>query len=212
MSLRTSPLPRFRAHARARALAPAATLIAAALLLASCGGSSKGLIPLADAGPLKSDFEEVSQAARSGNGDCRATSVAIAKTEHDFAALPGTLDAGLRKTLSQGIENLRERALGLCAQPLTQTTATSTTNTPARAHLAPTTAPTTTTPATTTPAATQRTTPTTGPPATQAPNNGGGTAAPSGPTDEGAPGSGHETENTESESAGERAGGQEAGK
>ena len=211
MSLRTSPLPRFRAPARARALVLAGALIAAALLLASCGGSSKGLIPLADAGPLKSDFEEVFQAARSGNGDCTATSAAIAKTEHDFAALPGTIDAGLRKTLSQGIENLRERALALCAQPLTQTTATTTTTTPAHAHLAPTTAPktapTTTTPATTTPAPTQRTAPSTTPPATSTPNNGGGTAAPSGEA-----GGGHEAENGENESASERAGGQEAGK
>jgi hypothetical protein len=216
VSLRTSPLPRFRARTRARALALGAVLIVPALLLASCGASSKGLIPLADAGPLKGDFEEVFQAARSGNGDCTATNVALEKTEHDFAALPGTIDAGLRKTLSQGIENLRERALALCAQPLTQTSATTATTTPAHVHLAPTTppktAPATTTPATSTPAPSQRTTPAAAPPAASTPNNGGGTAAPSGPAGEAAPGSGHETENAESESASERAGGQEAGK
>jgi hypothetical protein len=217
VSLRTPPLPRFRAHARARVcgLAPATLLALAVLALSSCGGSSKGLIPLANAGPLKSDFEEVSRAARSGNGDCTATSAAIAKTEQDFSSLPGTIDAGLRKTLSEGIENLRERALALCAQPLTQTTATSTTTTPAHAHLAPTTspktAPTTSTP-TTTPAPSQGTTPSNTPPANSTPNNGGGTAAPSGPAGEAAPGSGRGTENSESESAGERAGGQEAGK
>ncbi len=193
MSLRTSPVPRFRAHARAPVRAPAlaAALIGAAMLLASCGASSKGLIPLANAGPLKSDFEEVFQTARSGDGDCTATSAAMAKTEQDFAALPGTIDAGLRKTLSEGIENLRERALALCAQPLTQTTATSTTSTPAHARLAPTTAPkaapNTTTPATTTPAPSQSTTPASAPPATQAPNNGGGTAAPTGPAGEAGP-------------------------
>ncbi len=218
MSLRTPSLPRFRAHARAHARGPAlaAVLALAALVLGSCGGSSKGLIPLANAGPLKSDFEEVSQAARSGNGDCTATGAAIAKTEQDFSTLPGTIDAGLRKTLSEGIENLRERALALCAQPLTETTATSTTTTSQRARLAPTTtpktAPTTSTPTTTTPAPSQGTTPSNAPPATSTPNNGGGTAAPTPPAGEAAPGSGRETENSESESAGERAGGQEAGK
>jgi type IV secretory pathway VirJ component len=146
--------------------------VAAAVALVSCGSSGKGLIPLANAGPLQSDFEAVAQAAQTGDGNCTATTAAINKTEQDFAALPATIDTELRSRLSQGIANLRERALALCTQPLAQTTTsaprTTTTTTPTKtqATTTPTTTPTTPTP----------TTPTTPTPTT--PNNGGGTVAP----------------------------------
>jgi hypothetical protein len=152
----------------------AAVLGIAAALLVSCGASSGKLIPLANAGPLQSDFEEVAQAAQAGNGNCSGTEAAILKTEQDFAALPSTIDPGLRNTLHQGIANLHSRALVLCAQPLGGTTATTAT-TPAKTT---TTAPSTTT--TTTPSTTP-TTPTTptSTPTTPTPSGpGGGTAAP----------------------------------
>jgi hypothetical protein len=153
-------------------LLPAGLLGVAAALLVSCGGSSNKLIPLANAGPLQSDFEEVAQAAQTGNGSCAGTEAAILKTEQDFAALPSTIDAGLRNTLRQGISNLRSRALVLCAQPLAPTTVTSTTpKTTTSTHTTPTTPA--VTPTTTTPTATS-TTPTT--PAPSGP--GGGTPAP----------------------------------
>jgi hypothetical protein len=153
-----------------RVLLAAALGLAAALLI-SCGGSGKGLIPTANAGPLQQDFEAVSQAAQTANGDCSATETAIAKTEQDFDALPSSVDAGLRSTLSQGIANLRSRALALCTQPL----ATPTTGTTVRTHTL--TTPTTTAPATTpTTTATTPTTPTTTTPPPASP--GGGTAAP----------------------------------
>jgi hypothetical protein len=231
--VRTTPPSRVRAGARARRLSLAGLLILAALVLASCGGSSKGLIPLADAGPLKGDFEEVFQAAKSANGDCAATNAAIDKTKRDFAALPGTVDASLRKTLSEGIEDLREHALALCEQPATQTT---TGAAPPPTHQAPPattpakTPPATTTPVTTQPSTNPHTTPATTPSTAAPPNNGGGTAAPNTGAGGAAPGSGHEPasghepgsghepasghehETSENESAGERAGGQEAGK
>jgi hypothetical protein len=124
-------------------------------LLVACGSSGKGLIPTANAGPLQSDFEAVAEAAQSGEGSCTATEAAIAKTESDFAALPSTVDRGLRKTLDLGIANLRRRALALCAQPLPQatfttstpTTTTSTQTTPTSTHTETTTTPTTSTPA-----------------------------------------------------------------
>jgi hypothetical protein len=146
----------------------------AAALLISCGASSGKLIPFANAGPLQSDFEEVAQAAQTGNGSCSATEAAILKTEQDFAALPTAIDAGLRNTLRQGISNLRSRALVLCAQPLAGTTATTATTPPKTTTTAPSTT-TSTTPATT------PTTPTapTSTPTTPAPSGpGGGTAAP----------------------------------
>jgi cytoskeletal protein RodZ len=144
--------------------------IAAALLVA-CGSSGKGLIPTANAGPLQSDFEAVAQAAQSGEGSCTATEAAIAKTESDFAALPSTVDRGLHKTLGLGIANLRRRALALCAQPLPQTSTT--TSTPASTTSTETTPTTSTThtETTTTPTSTTTTPPT-------ATTPGGGTPAP----------------------------------
>jgi len=146
----------------------------AAALLVGCGSSSGKLIPVADAGPLQSDFETVAQAAEAGNGSCAATEAALATTEQDFNALPAAVDAGLRQTLRQGIENLRSHALALCAQPLAQATTTSTT---------PKTTPSTTTtstPTTTTPTTTTETTTTPTPPTetSTTPGAGGGTAAP----------------------------------
>lgn len=145
--------------------------VAAALALVACGSSGKGLIPIADAGPLQSDFEAVAQAAQTGGGDCTATTEAINKTERDFAALPATIDSGLHKRLSEGISNLRERALALCAQPLAQTATTTTPRTTTTTTTKTQTTPTTPTTTTTTPA-----TPTPSP--VTPPNNGGGTAAP----------------------------------
>jgi hypothetical protein len=141
--------------------------VAVAIVLVSCGSSGKGLIPSANAGPLQSDFEAVAQAAQAGGGNCTATTEAINKTEQDFAALPVTIDAGLHNRLSQGISNLRERALALCAQPLAQTATTTTPRTTTTTTTTPTT-PTTTTSTPTTPTPTPVT----------PPNNGGGTVAP----------------------------------
>jgi hypothetical protein len=159
-------------------------LLSAALLgvtaagLVSCGSSGSGLIPSANAGPLKSDFEAVAQAAASGNGSCARTESALGKTEQDFLALPATIDGGLHKRLQQGIANLHTQALAMCLQPTTtpttttssQTTTTPTTTTTTSTETTPTTTPSTTT---TTPTSTQ-TTPTT----TTPPNQGGGTEAP----------------------------------
>jgi hypothetical protein len=148
----------------------AAALGVGAALLVGCGTSGKGLIPTGNAGPLQSDFEAVAQDAQNGNGRCTTTEAAIAKTEHDFGALPATVDAGLRSRLREGITNLRTHALEVCAQPLPQATVT-------------TTAPRTTTSTqttSTTPTVTQttptQTAPTTSTPTTTGP--GGGTPAP----------------------------------
>ncbi len=199
-------------HSRDRRCKTGLRLLVAGLLgvgaaaLVACGSSGKGLIPLANAGPLQSDFEAVAQAAQTGNGDCTTTTAAINKTEQDFAALPANIDPGLHSRLSQGISNLRERALALCAQPLVQTTTTS-----APPH---TTATTKTEPPTTTPTTTQttstQTTPTT-PSAPAQPGTGGGTAAPDGENAPGA-GQGGGTGVGESGGAGIGAGGQENGK
>jgi cell division septation protein DedD len=186
-----------------RLLAAGLLGVAVAIVLVSCGSSGKGLIPIANAGPLQSDFEAIAQAAQSGGGNCTATTEAINKTEQDFAALPATIDSGLHKRLSDGISNLRERALALCTQPLAQTATTTTprtttTTTTTKTETTPTTPTTTTsTPATPTPA-----------PATP-PNNGGGTVAP-GESERSAEGKGNEQ--GESGGVGPGAAGQEGGK
>jgi hypothetical protein len=138
---------------------------ASAALLVSCGSSGK-LIPVANSEPLQKDFEEVARAAEGGHGSCSGTEAAIRKTERDFAGLPASLDAGLRRRLGEGMSKLREDALGLCAQPSTQT---ATTTTP-RTTTSTTTSTSTTPPSTsTTPPTNTNTTTTTGP--------GGGTPA-----------------------------------
>jgi hypothetical protein len=152
-----------------------------AALLVACGGSSKGLIPTGDAGPLQSDFEAVAQAAQNGDGICSATESALLKTDQAFAALPASVGSALHNTLRQGIENLRTRALALCTQPLPQATAT--TSTPRTT----TSATTTTTTPSETPATTTQATPTTTTPASPS-GPGGGTPAPG----EGTPGAGSE--------------------
>jgi len=155
----------------------AVTLGVLAGLLISCGGSGKGLIPLADAGPLQSDFEAVAQAAENGDGSCASTESALLKTEQDFAALPPSVDGGLRNTIRQGIDNLRTHALSLCAQPLPQSTVTT-----------PQTTPSTTT--TTTPTETQTTTTETQTTTPSPSGPGGGTPAPGEEGEEESPGLG----------------------
>jgi hypothetical protein len=154
---------------------------AASALLVSCSGSGKGLIPSAQAGPLKDDFALVEEAARAGHGSCAATEAALQKTESDFAALPASVDAGLRQRVREGIGKLHEDALELCAQVLTQsttaTTAPRTTTTTQTTATTPTTPPATTT--------TQSTPSTT----TTAPNPSGGTPAKE--PEEPEPGKGH---------------------
>jgi hypothetical protein len=136
-------------------LLPAGLLGAGAALLVSCGSSGVGLIPSENAGPLVADFQKVEQAALKGDGNCAPTEAALHTTEHDFAALPASVDAGLRARLQQGIAHLRAQALELCTQPLSTTTGeststTSTTAPPPSTKTTSTTAPTGTTPPSTT--------------------------------------------------------------
>jgi hypothetical protein len=138
---------------------------AATALLVSCSGSGRGLIPSAQAGPLKNDFSLVEEAAKAGRGSCAATEAALQKTASDFAALPASVDAGLRRRLREGLNKLREDALELCAQALTQSTTTA----PRTTTTTQTTATTPTTPPNTT---TTQTTPST---TTTTPNPSGGT-------------------------------------
>ena len=81
--------------------------------------AGKGLIPAGDAGPLQSDFETVAQAAENGDGNCTATEDARSpRPNRTTATCPAASTRACADTLRQGIDNLRNRALALCAQPL----------------------------------------------------------------------------------------------
>ena len=176
----------------------AALLGVAAAVLVACGSSGKGLIPAAQAGPLKDDIEAVEEAAEEGNGNCAATEAALLKTDQDYAALPLSVNNTLRGKLRLGIENLHKVAREACAQPSGGTT----TQTAPKTTTTTTTTPTTTTPKTTT-TTTTPTTPEGGESEETEHGTGGGTPAPGG---EGEPSGGAGAEETE---GGNGAGGSE---
>jgi hypothetical protein len=171
-------------------LLPAGLLGAGAAVLVSCGSSGAGLIPSENAGPLVADFQKVEQAALKGGGNCAPTEAALRTTAHDFAALPASVDAGLRAKLQQGIAHLHQQALELCTQPLSTTTGESTSTTPTTAPPSSTKTTTTTAPTGTTPP--PSTTPTGTAPTGTTPSSGaeGGTAPEAGGKEEGGAGEG----------------------
>jgi hypothetical protein len=145
-------------------LIAAGLLGASTALLVACGSSAK-LIPVANSEPLQKDFEEVARAAENGHGSCASTEAALNKADHDFAALPASVDAGLRRRLGEGLSKLRADGLELCLQPVAQATTATT---------APRTT-TTTTPSTTTPSTPATTNTQTSPNTTTTTAPGGGT-------------------------------------
>jgi hypothetical protein len=186
-------------------IALAVLLGVAAALLIGCGSSGGGLIPAADGGPLQSDIEAVERAAEEGNGNCAKTESALVKTDQDYAALPASINSGLRDKIRLGIENLHKVAKEACQQPAAQTNTTTTT-----APKTTTTPTTTTTQSTPTQTTTSTTTPTTPAPEPEAetPSAGGGTPAP-GEGNGSSPGEGAGGATPEE---GNGAGGQEGGK
>ncbi len=149
------------------ARAGAVALLAA--LLAGCGSSSKGLIPTANAGLLQQDFANVEQFVASG--DCAHALGWIHQANIHLAALPPTVNAGLKAQLQAGIADLTVSAARECAQNATATTsttsATSTTSIVSTSTSATSSSPTTTSSAVVTTSASSPT-----PPVTTG-NNGG---------------------------------------
>jgi hypothetical protein len=97
-----------------------------AIALSACGGSGSGFIPGRYAGPLEHDFENVLEAARTGNGACKSTEIALKKTEADFQALPPDVSSALKARLRTGISYLTSEAIAEC-ETVTKTTTTTTT-------------------------------------------------------------------------------------
>jgi hypothetical protein len=104
----------------------AAALVLLALLLSACGGSGKGLISPANAGPLQADFDSIQQAV--SDGDCPAMREALSKAAADLEQLPSSVDLGLRQRLNNGLADLTNAAPGECAQNAASLTTSSTTS------------------------------------------------------------------------------------
>jgi hypothetical protein len=153
----------------------AGTLGLATAFVIACGSSGRGLISSADAGPLKTDFDNVASAVSAG--DCGATRTALDQARSDLNNLPPTVDPRVRDKLARGLANLDRNARGQCRQNRTQPTSTVTAPTSTQ-----------TTPSTQTtappPTSTQAPPPSTAPTTTQTTTTGGsgdgGTPAPGG--------------------------------
>ncbi|MDX6719637.1 MAG: hypothetical protein QOJ63_1891 [Solirubrobacteraceae bacterium] len=132
---------------------------AAAALLVACGGGTKGGIPAASAGELKSQIADVQQAVDEGR--CDDVSGQLRQVDESIDALPSTVDERLRQSLRDASDRLHKSALSECkaqtetqtqtvpAETQTQTLPTETQAVPTVTQTAP--APTTTTPVPTTP-------------------------------------------------------------
>jgi hypothetical protein len=153
----------------------AAALVLLALLLSACGGSGKGLISPANAGPLQADFDSIQQAV--SDGDCPAMREALSKAAADLEQLPSSVDLGLRQRLNNGLADLTNAAPGECAQNAASLTTSSTTSSTTTTS---TTTTTSSTSSTTTSSTTTSTSTTLSPPTPTV--SGGGTPFPSSTT------------------------------
>lgn len=81
-------------------------------LLVACGGGTKGGIPAASAGELKSQIADVQQAV--DDGRCDDVSGQLRQVEDSIDALPSTVDKRLRQSLRDASDRLHESALSEC--------------------------------------------------------------------------------------------------
>jgi hypothetical protein len=158
---------------------------AAGLVACGSGTASKALIPSADAGPLKTEFDDV--AAAVSNGDCPGATQALNHAQAHLDSLPGSTSVRLRRRLQSGISSLRSQAQEECVAAQTQTDTVPTTTEPATTDTTTTettptdttTTDTTPTDTTTTPGDTTATPPPAAvPPPATTPDQTGGTTTP----------------------------------
>ncbi len=113
--------------------------VATALAVASCGGSSAGDLPAADAQQLNSELSDVQTLFNQGG--CTAASQHVDGLIARIQSLPDSVDSDLRQALANGANHLKNLLDDPKNCPVTSTAATTTT---------PSTTPTTTTSTTTT--------------------------------------------------------------
>jgi hypothetical protein len=114
--------------------------------LSACGQTkSKALIPAAQAGPLKEDFQRVGRAVAAD--DCPAASRALADARAKIDSLPSRTSQRLRARLIEGLGRLADQAAAECVEngQTEQTTTVPTTTTPAETTTTETVPPETTT-------------------------------------------------------------------
>ena len=95
-----------------------------AALLVACGGTTKGGIPAASAGELKSQIEDVQQAVDGGR--CNELDGQLRQVDEGIEALPATVDQRLRQSLADAGDRLRQAANSECADTTTETQTTET--------------------------------------------------------------------------------------
>lgn len=103
-------------------LAAALLLGVGAALLVACGGSTKGGIPAASAGELKSQIEDVQQAVEGGR--CKELDGQLRQVDEGIEALPATVDQRLRQSLADAGDRLRRTAIDECGEATTTETET----------------------------------------------------------------------------------------
>ncbi|MDP1848047.1 MAG: hypothetical protein Q8K79_09675 [Solirubrobacteraceae bacterium] len=98
-------------------------------LLAACGGGgTKGGIPSASAGELKSQITDVGQAV--DDRRCDDVPGQLKQVDEGVDQLPATTDRQLVSALREGAEQLRSRAVEECEDAETETTETTPEETP----------------------------------------------------------------------------------
>jgi hypothetical protein len=103
-------------------VAGAGAALLTAALLAGCGGSSKALIPTANAAALQNDVNYVGQFVAAGN--CVKSRGWIAAAQRDLARLPASVNAGLVAQLQAGVADLATSAQQECLQNAVSSTST----------------------------------------------------------------------------------------
>ena len=93
----------------------ALALGAGAALLVACGGTTKGGIPSASAGDLKSQIEDVQQAVDGGR--CDEVSGQLRQVDDGIDELPATVDERLTQALRDASDKLRASAISQCNEP-----------------------------------------------------------------------------------------------
>lgn len=130
----------------------AAVLGVGAALLAACGQSTRGGIPAADAGDLKSQLEDVRQRVEDGN--CDELPGQLRQVDSRIDELPNSVDSRLVASLRDGAQRLQDTAVENCEEnrprTVTQTVPTETETETEPVETTPTQTQTTTTPRTTT--------------------------------------------------------------
>jgi hypothetical protein len=97
----------------------------AALLVACGGGGTKGGLPAASAGNLKSQIEDVQQAV--DDGRCEDVAGQLRQVDTDVDELPASVDERLRRSLRDAGDKLRQTAVRECSDRETTTTPPATT-------------------------------------------------------------------------------------